>query len=118
MRVEWRNERGWMHLVGGTELGWMLGNDSNLALLVLYGLGRREAGKGVGGFDLLRKALVRVGEEGGESSSSRRSSSSSSSNNGDTTPPAKTPKPKPPPKAPKKKPRHFESSEEEPPPAS
>ena len=46
MRVEWRNGGGRTHLLGVTELGRMLGNDPNLALSVLYGLGRWEAGEG------------------------------------------------------------------------
>ena len=35
--------------MGVTELGRMLGNDPNLALLVLYGVGRWEAGRSRGG---------------------------------------------------------------------
>ena len=92
------------HLVGVTELGWMLGNDPNLALAVLYGLGRWEAGRSGGGMDPQRRGWVRGGEVGGESSSSSSG--------------ARTPPPRPPPKAPKKHktPRYFESSEEEAPP--
>ena len=118
VRAEWRDGGGRTHLVGVTELGRMLGNDPNLALLVLYGLGRWEAGRSGGGMDPQRKGWVRVEEGGGETSSRRSSSSSSSSSStsGETTPPAKTPKPKLPPKAPKKKPCHFQSSEEDPPP--
>ena len=83
--------------MGVTELGRMMKNDPNLALSVLYGLGRREAGRSGGGMGPQRKGWVRVGEEGGETSSSRRSTSSSStsSTNGERTPPTKTTKPKP-----------------------
>ena len=48
VRVEWRDGGGWTHLVGITELGRMLGNDPNMALSVLYGLGRWEAGRSGG----------------------------------------------------------------------
>ena len=120
-RVEWRDGGGGRtNLVGVTELGRMLGNDSNLALSVLYGLGRWEAGRSGGAMNPQCRGWVRVGEEGGESSSSSssssRRSSSSSTSIGARTPPPKAPKP--PTKAPKKpkKPRHFESSKEEPPP--
>ena len=99
---------GWTHLVGVTELRRMVGNDPNLALSVLHGLGRWEAGRsggGGGGMDPQRKGWVRVGEEGGVSSTSSNTSS------GARTPPPKAAKP--PLKAPKKpmKPCHFESSE-------
>ena len=66
----------------------MLGNDPNLALSVLYGLGRREAGRSGGGIDLRRKGWVGVGEEGGETTCSRRSSGRSSTSSGERTPPA------------------------------
>ena len=49
VRVEWRDGGGRTHLVGVTELGRMLGNDPNLALSVLHGLGRWEAGRSAGG---------------------------------------------------------------------
>ena len=77
VQVEWRDGGGCTHLLGVTELGRMLGNDPNIALLVLHGLGRWEALWSRGGRDPQRRGWLRVGEEGGESSSSRRSSSSS-----------------------------------------
>ena len=105
MRVEWRDGGGRTHLVGVTELGRMLGNDPNLALSVLYGLGRSG-----GGMDPQRKGWVRVEEGGGETSSST---------SGERTPPTKTPKPKPPPpQGPQEEARHFESRGRTPPPKS
>ena len=78
----------------------MLGNDPNMALLMLHGLGWWEAGRSTGGMEPRRKGRVRVGEQGGETSSSRRSSNSSSysTSNGEMTRPAKTlnPPPRPP----------------------
>ena len=49
--VEWRDGGGRTHLMGVTEWGRLLGNDPNSALSVLYGLGRREAGRSGGGMD-------------------------------------------------------------------
>ena len=46
--------------MGVTELGRMMGNDPNLALSVLHGLGRWEAGRSAGGMDPQRKGWVRV----------------------------------------------------------
>ena len=87
------------HVAGFTELGRMLGNDPNLALSLLYGLGSWEAGRSGGDMDPQRKVWVRVGEEGGESSSSssRRSTninSSSNSSGARTTPPPRPPNPR------------------------
>ena len=58
VRVEWRDGRGRTHLVGVTQLGRTLGNDPNMALLVLYGLGRWEAGRSGGGGAWTRSAGV------------------------------------------------------------
>ena len=45
--MEWHNGGGGQgHLVGLTELGWMLKGDPTTALSVLYGLGRWEVGRG------------------------------------------------------------------------
>ena len=49
MRVGWRDGGGRTHLLGSTSLGPMLGNDPNMALSVLYALGRWEACRSVGG---------------------------------------------------------------------
>ena len=57
MWVEWREEGGRIHLVGVTVLGRILGNDPNMALSVLYGLGRWEAGRSGGAWT--RSARVR-----------------------------------------------------------
>ena len=94
----------------------MLGNDPNMPLSVLYGLGRWEAGGSGGGMDPQGSGLVMVGEEGGESGSgSKQSRSSSSSSIGSSSGATAAPQNPPPPKALKKpkKPRQFESSEEE-----
>ena len=98
--------RGRTRLVGVTELGRMMGTDPNLALSVLEGLGRWEAGGSAGGMDPQRKGGLRLQDRAGETIIS--SSSSTTTTKGGRTPP--------PPKAPKKKPRHCETSEEEPPP--
>ena len=91
--------------MGVTELGRMLGNDPNMALSVLYGLGRWEAGKTGGCLDPQRRGWVRVGEEGGESSSiSSSSSNSTSTSSWERTTPAKKPQP-PPPRRPPRNPR-------------
>ena len=112
-RVEWRNGGGRTRLVGVTELGRMMGTDPNLAVSMLDGLGRCDAGKSAGGMDVQRKGWVRVQDRARETNSS---SSSSSTRSGVRTPPP-PPRPPTPPKAPKKKP-HFQSSEEAPPPRS
>ena len=111
--VEWRDWGDPTHPLGVTEFGRMLGNDPNMALSVLYGLGRWEAGRSGWGIDPQRRDWVRVGEERGESSSSRQSSINSSTS-GERTPTAKPPPPRP--EAPNQhtKPRHAESSHEEP----
>ena len=89
MRLEWRHTGGRAHLGGVTELGRMLGNDPNMALSVMYGLGMSEAGRsGDGGMDPQRRGWVKVGKEGGSSSSNnQRSSSSTSSTSSDGKPP-------------------------------
>ena len=58
VRVEWRDGGGCTHLVGLTELGGMLGNDPNMELSVLRGLGRKEANKHSRG---ARRATCNVG---------------------------------------------------------
>ena len=75
LRVEWRDRGGRTRLVGVTELGRMVGNDPNLAVSVLYGWGRWEAGRSGGGMDPQRKGWVRVEEGGGGTSNSSSSSS-------------------------------------------
>ena len=93
VRVMWRDGGRRTHLVRVTELGRMLGTDPNMALSVLYGLGRWEAGRSGGGMGPQRRGWVRVGEEGGESSSRRSSSSTSSStSNGARAPPPRPPR--------------------------
>ena len=59
-RLEWRDGGGRTPLVGVTELGRMMGNDPNLALSVLHGLGRCEAGTSAGGMEPQRKGCVSV----------------------------------------------------------
>ena len=49
VRSEWRDGGGRTHLVAVGGLARMLGNDPNMALSVLYGLGRWEAGRNGGG---------------------------------------------------------------------
>ena len=95
--------------MGVAELGRMMGTDPNLALSVLEGLGRWQAGRNAGGMDPQRKGWGRLQGRAGETSSS---SSSTSNSSGGRTPPPQGPQP-PPPKAPKKNPRHSESSEED-----
>ena len=104
VHVEWRDAAGRTHLVGDTGLGWMMGKDPNLALSVLYGLGRWEAGRSTGGMDPQRKGWLRVGEGGGETRSGSSSNNNTSGTSGERTPPAKTPKPKRPPRAPRRSP--------------
>ena len=55
VRVEWRDGGGQTRLVGVTELGRMMGTHPNLALSVLEGLGRWEAGRSAGGMDPRRR---------------------------------------------------------------
>ena len=87
VRVEWRDGRGRTHLAGVSDLGRMLGNDPSLALLVLCGSGRWEAGRSGGGMDVQRTGWVRV-EEGAVETSSSSSSSINNSTNGERIPPA------------------------------
>ena len=82
MRVDWRDGGGRTCLVGVTELSRMLGANPNLALSVLEGLGRWEAGRSAGGMDPQRKGWARLQDRGGDDSSS-----SSSSSGGKTPPP-------------------------------
>ena len=76
VQVEWHNGGLRMHLVGIIELGPMWGNDRNLALSLLYRLGRWEAERSGGVMDPERKGWVRKGEKGGESSSTTTRTSS------------------------------------------
>ena len=78
MHVEWRDGGGRTRLVGVTELGRMMGTDPNLALSVLEGLGRWEAGRIAGGMDPQRKGWGRLQGRAEETSSSSSSSSSNS----------------------------------------
>ena len=64
-----------------------------MALLVLYGLGRWEAGSNRGGMDPRRVGCVKVGEKGGSSSSSNRQSSTSTNTGSGAKTPPKAPKP-------------------------
>ena len=106
VRVEWRDGGGRTRLVGVTELSRMMGTNPNLALLVLEGLVRWEAGRSVGGIKPQRKGWGRLQDRAGDDSSSTTtsttSSSSSSTSSGGKTPPPKAPKP--PPRPPRKDP--------------
>ena len=115
VRVEWRNGGGRTLLVGVTELSRMMGTDPNLALTVMEGLGRWEAGRSAGGMKEQRKGWGRLQDRAEETSSSS-SGSSSTTSGGKTPPPPQGPQTPPPPKAPKKSPRHLESSDKEAPP--
>ena len=64
VRVEWRDGGGRTRLVGVTELSRMMGTDPNLALSVLEGLGRWEAGRSAGGMDPQRKGWQRLQDRG------------------------------------------------------
>ena len=64
--------------MGVTELSRMLGTNPNLALLVLEGLGRWEAGRSAGGGDPQHKGWGRLQDRGGDDSSSSSSTSTSS----------------------------------------
>ena len=66
LRVEWRDGGVRTRLVGVTELGRLIGTDCNLALSVLDGLGRWEAGRSAGGMDPQRKGWVRLQDRAGE----------------------------------------------------
>ena len=55
VRVEWCDGGGRTRLVGATEFSWMLGTNPNLALSVLEGVGRWQAGRSAGGMDPQRK---------------------------------------------------------------
>ena len=80
MRMEWRDGGGRTRLVGVTELGRMMGTDPNLALSVVEGLGKWEAGRSAGGMHPRRKGWGRLqGRVGETRSSSSRSSSSTTS---------------------------------------
>ena len=87
VRVEWRDGGGWTRLVGVTELGRLMGTDPNLALSVLDGLARWEAGRSAGGMDARRKGWVRLQDRAGETGST----SSSTTNSGGRTPPSRPP---------------------------
>ena len=100
VRVEWRDGGGRARLVGVTELSRMLGTNPNLALSVLEGLGRWEAGRSAGGMDPQPKGWGRLQDRGGYDSSSSNSSTNSGGNippQGPLTPPQgpqeKTPPP-------------------------
>ena len=105
VRVEWRDRGGRTRLVGVTEFSRILGTNPNLALSVLEGLGRWEAGRIAGGMDAQPKAWGRLENRGGGDSSSSSSSTSSSSistSSGEKTPPPRPPTP--PPRPPRKDP--------------
>ena len=98
VRVEWRDGGGRTRLVGGTELGRMMGTDPNLALSVLDGLARWEAGKSTGGMDLQCKGWVRVHDRAGETSMQQQHQQ-----RGEDTPPPRPQNPNPLPKGPQEK---------------
>ena len=79
--------------MGVIELGRMMGTDPNLALSVLEGLGRWEAGRSAGDMALQREGLVRVQERAVETStsSSRSSSTTTTTSSGERTPPSPRP---------------------------
>ena len=56
--------------MGVTALSRMMGTTPNLALWVLEGLGRWEAGRSAGGMDLQRKGWGRLPDRAGDDSSS------------------------------------------------
>ena len=96
MHVEWRDGGGRTRLVGVTKLGRLVGTYPNLALSVLDGLGRWEAGKSAGGMDPQRKGWVRLHDRAGDDSggSSSNSNSSSRTSSGGRTPPPQGPQEK------------------------
>ena len=100
VRVEWRNGGGRTRLLGVTELSRMLGTNPSLALSVLEGLGRWEAGRTAGGMDPQRKGWGRL-EDRAEDDSSNSTSSTSTSSGGKTPPQGPQP---PPPSPPRKDP--------------
>ena len=85
VRVEWRDGGGRTRLVRVTELSRMMGTNPNLALSVLEGFGRWEAGKSAGGMDPQRKGWGRLQDRAGDDSSSTSS--------GGKTPPSRPPNP-------------------------
>ena len=113
VRVECRDGGGRTRLVGGTELGRMMGTDPNWALSVLEGLGGWEGARSAGGMDPQRKGWGRLQDWAEKTSSSSSSSSTSSISSGGRTPPPRPPNS--PPQGPQEKPR-FESSDEGAPP--
>ena len=92
--VEWRDGGGRTRLVGVTELGRMMGTDPNLALSVLDGLGRWEAGRSAGGMDPQRKGWVRVQDPTGETTTSSSSITTTTSSSGWRTAPPQGPQEK------------------------
>ena len=99
VRVEWRDGGGPTCLAGVTELGRLMETDPNLALSVLDGLGRWEAGRSAGGMDPQRKGWGRLQDRAGETSSSSSSISNTSSSGRTSRPKA----PNPPPQGPQEK---------------
>ena len=99
VRVEWRDGGGRTRLVGVTELGRMMGRDPNLALSVLEGLGRWEAGRSAGGMDPQRNGWGRLQDRAEETISSSTTTTTTSTSGGRTPPPKA---PKPPPRPPRK----------------
>ena len=97
MRVEWRDSGGRTRLVGVTGLGWMLGNGPNLALSMLEGLGRWEAGRSAGGMDPQRKGWGRLQARAEETttSSSSRTTTTTTSGGGAAPPPPRPPRKNP-----------------------
>ena len=97
-RVEWRDGGRGTRLVKVTALSQMMGTDPNLALSVLEGLGRWEAGRSAWGMDSRRKGWGRLQNRAGETSSS------STSSGGRTPPPPPQGPQTPPPRPPRKNP--------------
>ena len=99
VRAGWRDGGGRTRLVGVTELSRMMGTNPHLALSMLEGLGRWEAGTSAGGMDPQHKGWGRLQDRAGDDSNS--SSSSNNTRSGGETPPPRPPNP--PPKGPQEK---------------
>ena len=115
VRVEWRNGGGRTRLVGVPECGRMMGTDPNLALSVLDGLGRWEAGRSAGGMDLQRKGWTRVQDWGGGPAAAVAAAAAAAPVAGGGHP---RKAPNPPPQGPQEKTPHGEYRGKRPPPRS
>ena len=116
MRVEWRDDGGRTRLLGVTELGRMMGTDPSLALSVLEGMGRREAGKSAEGMNPQRKGWGRLQDRAEEtSSSSSTTTTTTTTSSGRRTPSTQGPQ-NPPPRPPRKNPATWRVARKSPPP--